>query len=364
MKKFIRMVSLCGPAALIFWACAIPVGEDFIMPRDSDQNGITIVDYNLESFVPVPYTGEHPVTEVTTRGDLQATVTWKDEDDNALPDLETFQPDTVYHAKIELTPREGYAFNPAITFGYHEGKIKTQSDDRGSPTRTVTVVYNNSNDGKITYVTDYHLQNYVPIPVAGETPIREIDVDGVTGRAIWKKGGTPLADTETFTEGETYTADIVLWARPDYRFKSESDFEYPPNAVATPPNINQQDPAERILDTVTYHNTKLPVTNLDLTGYIIAPEEGGSPVTAGFTDIQYTATSVIWEPEHPVFSATYSYTATVVLNATNDYAFTRNPGFYHSSVPVSSSDNTGSSIRVSIAFPAKSTVTLIIDGQY
>ncbi|MFP3090865.1 hypothetical protein LQZ21_11125 [Treponema sp. TIM-1] len=323
MKRMGGVMVLYGLAVFILGGCAIPLGEDFITPHNTAKNGIYIVDYNLQSYVPVPVAGEPAVKLVTNREGLDATVIWKDQNDHTLSDLDVFLPNTVYKAEIKFTPQEGYRFNSSISFSYHPGKIQDQKDDLGDPTRTVTVTYLNSDDGNITYVTDYNLENYVPVPVGEEHPVWEIDTEELTGTVSWKQGGNPLGDSAAFQGGEEYTADITLRTRPGYRFNPERFFAYPADTVAVQPNSNK-DSAVRNLSTVSYQKavTKKPVTNFDLGTYITGPEWGKLPNTAGFADIQYSVDEVRWEPVDACFTPGGSYTATAVLTAKDGYTFT------------------------------------------
>jgi hypothetical protein len=364
MKRTVILTVLCGLGALIFGGCAIPPGDDFTMARDTDQNGIYIVDYDLQRYVPAPVEGQSVVTSVATRGDLEAVVTWKDKNGTTLGEGETFRVNTEYQAEIKLTPRPGYLFNPAIPFSYHSTKIQDQNDDRKSPTRTVTVRYNtssNSSDRSLTYIiSDYNLQNYVPVPAAGENPVRIIHVGGVMGTIIWKDGaGNTLGDSAVFQAGEQYTADITLQTKPGYQFDPEQDFVYPSYMAGAQPDSNRG-LSVRSLSTVTYQDTKLRVTDLDLKDYVLGPVAGETPGTAGFEDEQYTASEVRWEPVDPVFVAGQSYTATVTLNAKDGYgfiggAFTHNDGV----ITVVNSDT--DSITLEIAFTQTQVPQVVTD---
>lgn len=355
MKKAAVMMVLSCLAILIFGACALPLGEDFTIARDTDQNGIYIVDYDLQSYVPVPVSGAAAVQSVSQRGDLEAIVTWKDRTGNELPNLDTFLPNTVYQAEIKLTPRAGYLFNPAISFAYHPGKISAQNDDRDSPTRTVTVTYHNSNDGNITYIVDYDLQNYVPIPVGGEEPVRTITTTEVTGTVSWKQGGSPLSDSAVFQAGQGYGADIRLQVQPGYRFSTAQDFGYPPNTVTTQPASNR-DPLTRSLSTVSYKNAAVAavVDDFNLDAYITSPVTGVPPNTGRVEGTQYTAASVSWSPADAVFNENTSYTATVILTAKSGYTFNglgSNVFSYTGASTVVFGENTGRTGTVTIIFP-------------
>jgi hypothetical protein len=366
MKKSGILAILCGFAALILWGCAVPLGEDFTIPRDTEENGTYIVDYNLQNYIPVPVKDEPAVKLVSQRADLDAAVTWKDEDGNELPTLGSFEGGKVYKAEIRLTPRAGYRFNPSIDFAYHPGKVEEQNDSRGNPTRIVTVTYNNSDDGKIIYITDYNLGNYVPFPITGLDPVWQIDVEGVAGTASWKTGDVPLDPSAQFQTGVIYTADIVLEALPGYRFNPKRNFEYSAGTVTTQPEPNG-DLQNRILSTVTYQTPKMPVEFLNLSDYITVPEERNEPGRVGFSapdgTPQYTTGKVEWDPVHSLFQGGYNYTATVVLIAEPGYAFAKANNFYHNgALSVISTNNTGNSVTVALFFPAD-TVGIEVTGE-
>jgi hypothetical protein len=367
MKKMVLMITLWGLAALILGGCAVPLGEDFTIPRDTDERGVYVVDYDLQTYVPIPVAGEPAVKLVTQRGDLEATVTWKDAAGAELPLLGTFAADTVYKAEIRLTPREGYLFNSSINFAYHPGKIDVQNDDQGGHTRTVTVVYNNSNDGNITYITDYNLQSYVPFPIAGQHPVWTVATEGVTGTVSWNRQGeppVPLEEDEVFAAGTTYTADISLEVvPPDYRFRPTRNFAYAADTVERQPDANPH-LTNRVLSTVIYSTPKTPVTLFDLTSYITTPEEGIAPSTTAFTNEQYTATGITWNPDHAAFKRTSDYTAVVVLAAAPGFAFPVKPGFFHEdATSVTIRGNTGDSVTVDILFRAD-TVKVVVQAEY
>ncbi|MFP3090867.1 hypothetical protein LQZ21_11135 [Treponema sp. TIM-1] len=375
MKKIAIMSIWCGLAALILGGCAVPVGEDFITPRETEQNGTYVVDYNLQTYIPVPVIGEPAVKSVINRGDLKASVTWKSEAGVEVSTLETFEANTVYQAEIKLTPREGYLFNPSIAFEYQPGKTQKQEEIREdeNSTRTVRVTYRNSNDGNI--VTDYNLQNYVPFPLVGKKPVWTIDTDEVTGTVFWKEidgsSSTDLDDSSIFQAGKTYTADIVLQVRPGgYRFDKEKDFKYPEDTVITQPESNRE-LEERLLTPVTYQTPKTPVNLFNLTNYITAPVKDARPVTAGFTTHpQYTAVEVVWTPNDPAFIEGHPYTATVVLTALEGYGFPQVTPFYYEGSGawegawVKPRNNNGVSVTADVIFPENSRLTVIIDGQY
>jgi hypothetical protein len=317
-------------AALIA-GCTNPIDDLIVLTRSGIENGngIYISDYNLQNYVPIPSTGQQPVVMIDNRGDLDATVVWKDQAGAVLPSLTVFEANTVYKAEIRLSPKPGYFFNPDMAFAYHPGKISTQIDDLGNPTRTVMITYNNSDDAHITFITDYNLQSYVPIPISGERPVWDVNVrDDLTVEVTWKTANTPnslmlSSDNVFFELGTVYHADIQLKTKPDYRFLTSYNFDYTGGPQVTPlGSVN--DLGERRLK-VIYTPTKVPTTinDYNLTSYLAKPIGGTTPVAA-FASSQYTGT-VNWRNSDTQavlagpFQYGTAYTAELILTAASGY---------------------------------------------
>ncbi|MFP3090232.1 hypothetical protein LQZ21_07885 [Treponema sp. TIM-1] len=326
-------MALCG-VALVTAGCALPLGEDYIITRDGSADITYITDYNLLGYVPIPKTGERPVIHVDNRGDLELTVVWKDNTGAAVPvPFDTFLGNMVYQAEISLTVKPGYGFYPATLFAYPPGKISSQTGDFGDPTRTVTVTYNNSDDADITFITDYNLQSYVPIPMAGEKPVRTINNRGdMTVEVDWEdpvnSGSFIPAGNYTFDIETVYRSKIRLKANSGYRFIAARNFEYPAGTVTEQP-VSNSDPDERNLTWVTYIETKTPIviTDYNLTPYIPKPISGVTPVWS-FAGPQYTGTVQWKNMETPAaltgpFQSGVAYTAEVTLTPAMGYTFTR-----------------------------------------
>ncbi|MDR1108879.1 MAG: hypothetical protein LBL19_07585 [Spirochaetaceae bacterium] len=313
MKKLAVILAL-GAAALIAGGCAVPLGENFAVARETTRNGIYIIDYNLQTYVLVPVTGEQPIKFVTARGDLEASVTWI-KDNTEIADLQTFAADTEYSAKIELSPRAGYLFNPSIAFAYYPGKIISQNDDKATPVRTVLVTYNNSDYGKLTRVTNYDLQKYVPAPVAGQIPKKTFAINGVTGTVIWE--GASLDAEGKFMAGAVYTAKISLTPfSKDYFFDPSKSFAYADGKVTTQTD-NKLIPTRTVQ--TAYKEALLQVTLRDLTNYIETPVVSGQPNKANFTNAQYAGSFGNWSPDETFVKGTYA--AAVTLTAETGYTF-------------------------------------------
>jgi hypothetical protein len=311
MKRFAILTALCG-AALLLAGCRIPVGDDLVMTRDGNSPLVYITDYDLQNYVPIPSTGQTPVSAVNSRGDLEAAVIWKDQNGNVISGLTVFE-NQVYQAEITLIPRGGYGFSPSHAFGYHPGKITAQIDDMGEFTRIVTVTYNNAADAGIVFITDYNLQTYVPIPLAGEEPVRSLTRPGLAVNVTWDP-----SPAGPFVLGTVYRAAIRLTVENDtYRFFAGKNFAYPEGTVSIQPG-SENDPDERNL-TVTYLPARAPaaISDLDLTPYIPKPIDRAAAVMS-FEREQYTGT-VVWKNTGTgadlvgPFQADVEYTAEVSL---------------------------------------------------
>jgi hypothetical protein len=333
MKGF-KVLIVLSSAALAIAGCAVPLGENYLITRDGSAGITYITDYNLQTYVPIPKTGEPPVTILNSRGDLELTVVWKDAAGTEAAPFDAFAGNTVYQAEIKLTPRDGYGFYPSTPFAYPGGKISAQFDDLGEPTRTVTVTYNNSDDADITFITDYNLHSYVPIPLAGEKPAVISRAD-VTVEAVWKVGeeGSPnfvpisTNSSYAFEAGKVYQATISLTANQGYRFITAWDFKYPPGTVNTQPGGNNESTV-RNLSPVTYMATRraMIISDLNLTSYLSNPVSGTMPVLS-FTGTQYTGT-VNWKVTGTqaalagLFQFGTEYTAEVTLIPALGYTLT------------------------------------------
>jgi hypothetical protein len=361
---------------VLIGGCALPLGENYTLTREGNSdsdNTIYINDYNLLSYIPVPAKGEAPVLSVNNRGDLEITVVWKNQAGTVLPSFAAFQPSTVYKAEIWLTVKSGYAFNPSMPFGYPLGKIDTQIDDLGNPTRVVRVTYNNSDDAAVTFITDYNLQSYVPIPMAGEKPIRQIDSrTDMEIKVAWKEEGpsgtfTAISDKENFTFalGAVYQAEITLSVAPGYKFSGGKNFAYVDGMVQTQPGPDSNT-AKRVLSPIRYKATREPtgINDLNLTPYILKPINNTTPVMT-FAGPQYTG-MVCWKNTETQgeligpFQAGTAYTAELTLTPAAAYSF-KNIGhnaFIHTGAE--SITNTATGGNVTIKFSATSSANVII----
>jgi hypothetical protein len=107
--KKMRGAALAAALAALLAACALPIGEDYIIdipPTD----GIAIpTPINLTSLIPAPATGATPVTSFFA-GTYGGTVAWAT--GKAIDGV--FQPSTEYEAVVTLHPATGYAFPDSV----------------------------------------------------------------------------------------------------------------------------------------------------------------------------------------------------------------------------------------------------------
>ncbi|MFP3090414.1 hypothetical protein LQZ21_08820 [Treponema sp. TIM-1] len=331
MKGFTALLVLWG-AALGIAGCALPLGEDYLITRDGSAAIAYITDYDLINYVPIPKPGERPVILVDSRGDLEAAVAWKDKDGVEIPlPFEAFAADTVYQAEIRLSAKPGYGFYPTTPFAYPAGKIRDQTKDLGDPIRTVTVIYNNSDEWNITFITDYNLQNYVPVPLAGEKPVRSIDNRGDLGGTVTWDVETAPDDFDPFTGNDfqlhsVYRAKIDLAVKDGYRFSAARNFSYHDGTAAVPQGDGTA-PHSRSFE-VLYRATRTPIIIGDpnLTPYVPKPLSGTTAIMS-FAASEYTGT-ITWkntgtqEVLTGSFQPNTAYTAEVTLYPASGYTVT------------------------------------------
>jgi hypothetical protein len=223
---------------------------------------------------------------------------------------------------------------------------------------------NESDAGANTLIANYNLQAYVPVPVAGETPVREIRSRAdVEVEVAWYRETTPnanswdpLAAESSFETGVKYGADITLRAMKGFRFASTRSFRYElPAVVELQPDENNGS-SERALTRVYYKAAAQAATvdYFDLTNRVPAPMAGSTPVSSITGAGQYTA-MVTWTKadDSPVepgdFLPQTAYKAKLRLTAASGYVFgaPAETRFFHLG---SNPATDGSSAAASLAF--------------
>jgi hypothetical protein len=348
---------------MTFAGCALPVGDDYVIPRNENPGTTYITNYNLQMYVPIPNTGEQPVQGVTNREDVEVKVLWKDTGGTGVPlPFETFLGNTVYQAEMTITAKDGYEFYSTIPFTYPDGKVTFQRDDLKNSIRHITVTYNNSDDANVIFVTSYELQRFVPIPMAGDKPVISLTSrDDLTVGVEWKAKQAddfvPIPDDAayTFNIGTVYQAAIRLKTKPGYRFVEVMNFEYTTETIIT--QYGSSTPEERNL-AVTYAAAKSPkhIEDQDLTSYIPKPILGITPVKM-FRGTQYTGT-VLWKTAETEavwdspFQGGMAYKAEVNLTPATGYSFTGIGQDTFTHTEATAINNPANSGIVTISFPS------------
>jgi hypothetical protein len=195
----------------------------------------------------------------------------------------------------------------------------------------------NRTDGVITYGTAYDLPSYVPIPQAGDKPVRNLpnrpDLAVKTEWLVEQPAGSstfePIPDDPdyTFALGTVYQAVITLQTNSGYQFAENIDFAYTPPEMVSALEKGDNSAEARIF-TITYKATKQPavVSDCDLTLYIPKPMASVWPLVT-FGGEQYTGT-VVWKKAvgdvvlHGPFQPEAAYKAEVTLSPRVGYTLT------------------------------------------
>jgi hypothetical protein len=202
-----------------------------------------------------------------------------------------------------------------------------------------------------TLISDYNLQAYVPIPIEGAAPVKEINNRAdMSVRVVWKDaGGLPLDDSfVAFVLGTVYQADITLTAKQGYAFDPLIRFSYPVNAVETQSADNAPDTrALSVGYKITAIPLPLPPEDVDLTGLVPAPVMGGSPVTSFYAGTY--GWMMVWKTGGAavtgLFQAAAVYTAELTLYPAPGYTLAGSSFTYTGSGTLNAAwNNTGSAL--------------------
>jgi hypothetical protein len=183
-------------------------------------------------------------------------------------------------------------------------------------------------EGTNSYVMDYNLQVYVPIPTAGAAAVKTVSTRRDMEISVkWlnaNSGADITGSLSEFAEGASYKAEITVKARPGWSFDPAVRFAYPEGTVAGQPPANTA--ADTRILAVSYKPTGAPqaIVGEDLARYIPSPASGVTPVVS-FSGSRYTG-SVEWmEGDVPIppgnFLPGVGYKAAVTLNAGPGYTF-------------------------------------------
>jgi hypothetical protein len=269
----------------------MPAGKDWERNIDTSLNnqetGSYILSYNLQTYIPVPAAGAVPVKRVANREDMDITVVWKDGDGGTLGDsFNTFSQDVVYQADIKLTAKEGFSFNPAVSFKYPDGAVAAQPADNSSAgVRSLSPVTYHPAAASTpdTPIESVNLTNYIPAPVTGAAPVTSFTAETYRGTVVWTTGGGTAAPL--FEEGAVYKAAVSLYPAAGYSFPASVPVTHGGGAVAAFTGEPRQ-------GTITF-----PVTSL--LAFFSGPFSGSSAAGTGDMDSAVDLIKAAREADHP-----------------------------------------------------------------
>jgi hypothetical protein len=210
-------------------------------------------------------------------------------------------------------------------------------------------------------VIDYNLGAYVPVPVAGETPVKTKTIPARTDMditVVWKDsaGADIINDFAVFTEGVVYQADITLTAMGGYAFDPEKPFTYREGTVESQTSENNSHSSSRTI-TVRYKPTQplWPVDLTDLTPYSPAPVTGAAGI--GYFTAPQDSGVVAWivtggAAHTGAFEGDTAYTATVTLTPNTGYKFAPDIVFTYTGGTIGSPVIGADGVTVTIDFAA------------
>jgi hypothetical protein len=346
---------------VLFVSCDLFESPDSLLSlgTGSSGTGSFISNYNLQEYVPVPVAGAAPVKRVADREDMVIEVAWRDE--KGSNNFITFDVGKVYKATITLTAKDGFSFNPAISFEYPDEMVAEQpKNNTAADKRVLSVTYKGADDKSL------NLSPHIPAPVGGASPVTDfLNAGNYFGTIVWEEaGGVPL--TGAFQVNTAYTAKVTLRAMSDYTLTGKT-LTYAGGTLNGSAEWIWTDNGSTVTGIrIAFPAVSVPAVDPDLTYKIPAPGMGGMPVTY-FAAPQYTGT-VTWSlassltsgtPHSGPFAAHTAYTATVTLTAVSGGTLAGGI-FIHSGGTLNGSNewiNTGSTITgIRIAFPATTNV--------
>ena len=344
--------------------CTDFMGEDWIEARNIPEvdDSKIISDYDLQSYVPAPVEGQEALLFLI-QGNLELTAAWRD-DEGEKTDSFAFTGGVVYQADITIKTKNGYTFDPEKSFKYYTSPVGDQpEDDFDTALRKLSVTYlpvPATEQDRKKLISNYDLQDYVPVPVTREIPVKSLKRGDMFVEVSWKEKGnsTELPDTfNSFKDNTEYQAEITLTVNNDYFFDPNMVFYYSQGVVAGQDIIEPVEPPELVRKlAVTYNCTEKATMiggpddgsiSLDV---IPHPMAGNLPPSiVNDPDGKYTGV-ILWYPPDDTFIAGTGYTATVMLFTGPGYVFDKGWAFSHPSVTPTSSPTDGTIVVVTLSF--------------
>jgi hypothetical protein len=310
-----------------------PTLEITLRFRATPEKDYTVeVEYNLQRYVPVPVTGDTPVTDLS-QPNLALTVQWQDARGANISAPAQFEGGTQYGAIITLWAQGSYLFNKNYAFTYPEGTVQTppalQLEELD---RVLSVVYHPT--AAPLAVTDLDLAPHISAPGTEERATWSIVAPQYMGTVAWELHD-PESDPATWTAmpgalfqpGATYRAVITLYAAAGYTLKDVAFFHSGGTIDDSGTTGASVLTGLKIAFPKTAGAPPEPVTDRNLTIIVPAPVADEIPVWY-FTVPQYTG-RVQWDPEPSgSFLVNRPYTAQVTLRAAQGRTFKGMPGTF------------------------------------
>jgi hypothetical protein len=197
--------------------------------KPAEGNANVVLDYNLQSYVPVPVTGGTPVKTIVggQHPGVTGTVEWSGA---SFASDGTFVQNNVYKADITLTTTGVYIFDPEVSFSYANGVVSNQPLPNTSATtrKLTTVTYMAATAAGEIEADYYNLTDIIPAPVGGSSPVLYKTNAQYSVLVLW----TPRHSV--FVTGQNYTATVYLYAGPKRYFGAGKSFTHDDSTVVNP----------------------------------------------------------------------------------------------------------------------------------
>jgi hypothetical protein len=241
-------------------------------------------------------------------------------------DFGSFVQDAVYQAKITLRVKEGYTFDPTMSFTYYpEGVVEKQPGPNFSAeVRELTVVRYRSAELPLLLSEELDLTPYISAPITGASPVTSFFAGNYGGTAAWTKTGDKELVAGLFQAETAYTAAVRLYPGAGYVFPENGVEVVHDRAQAGPVMFTGDSGAVSGDLTFGKTGTAVKVNDRSLTEKVPAPVPGKTPVTS-FNAPQYDGV-VEWGPSNAflsqdTFQDGQPYEATVTLTAKEGWTF-------------------------------------------
>jgi hypothetical protein len=320
--------------------------------------------------IPAPAAGQTPVWFFAGEG-YTGTVEWMIGGFSIPMPGNQFGPETDYNAVVTLYAMPGFVFKEEEL---PTGEILVNGGTRINGGVSITGIMLDFPKTGRTVVTSLDLTMYIPAPVTGGTPVKTLSVPQYTGTVKWMSGGDTAGsvfEAGNFKINAAYAATVTLTAASGCTFEGmEGTFWHggAETITVTKPFTGSSGEV-RIVFPATNEVTAAAVNDFAMAFKVPAPVMGGTPVQY-FSGPQYIG-NVVWKRTDNtggslsgLFAANTAYTATVTLTAISGWTFNgagANVFIHGGSSGITTANNTGGTITVTIKFPTTTTAVPVTD---